>query len=75
MASKIGPQHGAGAVRLRLNALDPGKAAYDKLLGEPGADYGAGPVEGALRKTFANVNELLDRVAALEAATPPPFFP
>lgn len=74
MASKVGPQHGAEAVRLRLNALDPGKLAYDKLLGQPGVDYGFGPVEGALRKTFDDVNELIDRVAALEAAAPP-FFP
>ena len=74
MTGKIGTQTGIEATRLALAALDPvHKPAYYKLLGEPGVDYGFGPVEGTLKKLVAGPNELLDRVAALEARAPVPF--
>jgi hypothetical protein len=35
MGVVISLQHGAEAVRQRLNAIDPGKSAYDKFFGPP----------------------------------------
>jgi hypothetical protein len=62
MALKIGYQDGIEASRLRWNATDPGKAAYDKLA-------------KTLDSLKAGHNETQDRLAALEAAAPSPFFP
>lgn len=66
----IGAQHGAEAVRVRGNAIDPNRAAWNKFFGEPGKDYGdgAGPVEGAVRKLIDGHNEYEARIAALEDA-------
>lgn len=75
MAQKIGSQTGIEATRQRLNAIDPGKAAYNKLLGLPGQDYGLGAVEGTIDKLVTGHNELLDRMAAVEAGATTPFFP
>lgn len=78
MASKIGTQHGIEAARQRLQALDPQETdvpAYNRVFGEPGQVYpgDARPVEGTMKKLVANVNELIDRVAALEARPTVPF--
>ena len=72
MASKIGPEHGVEGTRKRLQALDPQATdvpAFNRLFGPPGAIFpgDSNPVEGTLLKLVANSNELMDRVAVLEA--------
>ena len=71
----IGFQDGIEATRQNLNKLDPGKAGYDKLLGEPGKDYGFGPVEGTVNKLKAFANSAEDRLAAIEAQLASAPFP
>ena len=34
MAEQISTAHGADAVRIRLNAIDPNRVAYDKFFGK-----------------------------------------
>jgi len=64
---KIGYQDGIEATRQRLNAIDKNKAAYNKLLGLPGKDYGSGPVEGTINKLVAGHNEFISDIAELKA--------
>jgi hypothetical protein len=53
MAPTVADNHGAEAVRVRLNALDPGKTAYDRFFGVPG------PLnEGTARKLIEGHNEV-----------------
>lgn len=52
--------------------------AVDRIFGVPGKKYGdaSAPnyaVEGVVQKLIENQNELIDKVAALEAAPPAPF--
>lgn len=75
---KIGTQHGIEGTRRKLQALDPAPLdvpAYNRLLGEPGVVYpgDALPAEGTVQKIVNNVNELIDRVEALEARPSVPF--
>lgn len=66
MATKIGTQTGIEATRIELEALSAGKAGHQKLLGQPGKDYGFGPVEGTVQQLVNGHNEFEDRLAALE---------
>jgi hypothetical protein len=77
---KLNPtKSGIESARLGLVAADPAhQVAYNRVLGEPGHTYPESPspgfaVEGVLQQTVENVNELIDKVAALEAAPPAPF--
>lgn len=57
---KIGFQDGIEAFRQRMNVVDPGKAAYDKLA-------------ATLETLKDGHNDALDRLAALEARPSGPF--
>lgn len=59
MAEPIGAEHGAEAVRVRLNTIDPGRVAYDKFFGNTAPKLIAGHNENL---------SLSARVAALEDA-------
>ena len=53
MADVIGLNHGAEAVRQRLNAVDPNKQAYNIFFGQPTATR-----EGTVRKLIDGHNEV-----------------
>jgi len=53
MADTISDQHGASAVRARLNAIDPNRQAYDKMFGPPTATK-----EGTIIKLIEGHNEV-----------------
>jgi hypothetical protein len=75
MAQLIGTQTGIVATRSEMEALAPGKPGHTKLLGQPGLDYGFGPVEGTIQKLVNGHNEYEARIAALEAAAANSRFP
>jgi len=53
MADVISDQHGAEAVRTRLNVVDPGKKGYNKFFGTPTASN-----EGTAIKLINGHNEV-----------------
>lgn len=53
MSDVIGDQHGAQAVRVRLNIVDPGREAYNKFFGQPTAGQ-----EGTAVKLINGHNEV-----------------
>lgn len=72
MAAIIGSQHGIEAARQAFHRIDPppdsDEAWADKVAGQPGRDYGFGPVEGTLMKLVFGHNEFEQRIASLEEA-------
>jgi hypothetical protein len=64
VGEKIGQNHGIEATRKRLNLVDPGQRAFDRLLGEPGKIYNEPdiPSEGTLWKLITYHNELLGHI-------------
>lgn len=74
---KLNPNNMATeAARLKLDAAIPGTSAFDRLFGTPGEKYPTAPnypVEGVLEQMALNQNELIDKVAALEARPVVPF--
>lgn len=81
MVQKIGSQNGRESLRQKLHRMDnpasSGDFAIDNVFGLPGQKYPNNapntPVEGTLEKLIMGHNQLLDRVAALEARPAVPF--
>jgi hypothetical protein len=68
---------GTEGVRLLLKELKPDRAtAAARVFGTPGVKYPEAPnypVEGTIEQLIANQNELIGKVAALEARPSAPF--
>lgn len=74
---KLDPDNmGTEAARLKLDSAIPGTSAFDRIFGTPGQLYPSAPnrpAEGVLEQVVKNQNELIDKVAALEARPVAPF--
>lgn len=67
--SKIGKNHGSEGSRQILNADNPGKVAFNNLLGEPGKVYPESTIaaEGTVRKLIEGHNDYVDFKQVMES--------